>query len=692
MKTALACFTPPATTVNQCGGAYDLSFLGNNDLIWQDPNNPFIYAFHPCGVVSYQQCQSNPTTNNSMMCQAETGNTMAHNIATYVAASTSYQPTPNGLMMYIQDGDVCGTAPRSLTTYFQCSNTPQNQPLLVSVSEPQTCQYVAYVNTSGVCRRDRQGGICGSQGYDFSLTGNSPDYSWVSTDLQYTYYFRPCQAVIAPACLNSSSTNGAMMCQAVNGQLGGYDIAVYDYNLVSWAKLSNGWQMYVQDGTSCGNFDRALTVNFYCTSGVAYMANLTEVTTCQYLAIVYTPQACSPIGNGGSTGIVATSTGLSVSYEQPAGCGGPYNLNSLATQDLVYNNDPNYNWYLRPCGTVSNANCSGAAASSALGVMLCQASKTNLGGSTAASSYIASSTSYTPIRNGLLMSLTDGAYCSVVGAYRTTNVRFICNSTATTATIYNLTESPTCTYNVWVYTNLVCPAASTSCQGAGYDLSRLNTGADLQLVNASASYNWYFSPCSTVSSAVCQLNEATQASMMCQVAQGSNSSYDIAIYNPSSITWTAINGGVQWLVQDGATCNNYDFERQLTINFMCGGTGGGPGSLVSVVEQTTCNYLATVQLNGPCSNWQTGGGGSSLSGGAIAGIVIGSLVGVVILLGVLLVLCCGIGGRSLSMKKSSYNSEDDGGARSSGKFNDMEASQSNVEMETHSNEGEPSSP
>lgn len=279
-----------------------------------------------------------------MLCQAETGNSETHNIATYVAASTSYQPTVRGLSMYIADGDMCGSTPRSLTAYFQCSNTPQNQPLLVSVSEPQQCQYVAYVNTSGVCRRDRQGGICGSDGFDFSLTNDSPDYAWVSNDYRYTYYFRPCQAVFSGVCLNSTSTAGSMMCQSVNGQLGGYDIAVYDYDLVSWARLTNGWQMYVQDGTSCGTFDRSLTVNFICAQGQPYMHNLTETSTCQYLAIVYTTQACAPVANGGSTGTIATSTGPSVGYEQPTGCGGPYNLNSLASTDLLYTNDPNYNW------------------------------------------------------------------------------------------------------------------------------------------------------------------------------------------------------------------------------------------------------------------------------------------------------------------------------------------------------------
>ena len=208
--------------------------------------------------------------------------------------------------------------------------------------------------------------------------------------------------------------------------------------------------------------------------------------------------------------------------------------------------------------------------------------------------------------------------------------------------------------------------------------------------------------------------------MVCQASTGSTATYNAAVFLPDVTTWTALpaGNGVQMVVQDGSTCDGFDFERKFTANFICGASNY---SMV-VVEQTMCNYVATVVLPTACSqiastssspffpssstghvrhvrlvqlwDWfhvwlslpsssSSSSSSSSLSGGAIAGIVIGSVVGIAIILGVVLAICCGVGGGAFGRSKmcSEYGRDE---PRATGSYSqDMEASQSNVEMETH---------
>ena len=707
--TVLACNQQTiSTNTTACGGPYDLAFATQRDLIYQTgtSSGAAYYVFRPCGIVDNAVCQSQPTTNQSMMCQAYQGSTSTYDLAIYNPALTTYTPTLTGIQMYIQDGDQCAAigAPRSLTVNFNCAQGgPVNSINFVSFTEASTCQYVANVTTPAVCRATRQGGICGvnaggGQYYDFSLASGS-EYS-ISTSSGYTYYFQPCGQVQNAQCNANPVTANSMLCQAVNGAFTTYDIAYYDYNLVSWYKLTNGWQMFVQDGSSCGGngYQRALTVNFICASAPSFL-NFTELTTCNYVAYITTPQACSPITQAGSTGLsLAGLTGASATgapaYETITKCGGIYNLLPLSTTDLVWS-DPNYSWYFRPCGAVSsNSNCTAAAASTSGGWMLCQNSL-NGPGDYEGSTYNQYTAYWTTTRNGVLMTQSDGAGCGTAGA-RVTRAFFTCNTAATTAYITNITESPTCTYNIIVQTNLVCPVTTTTCGGAGYDLSAVTALAgDIAWVPSTAvsSYAWYFHPCGVVSNSQCQSNVLTQSAMMCQASQTSNTTYNVAVWAPQAATWTALpQGGVQMVIQDGSTCDNYDFERVLTVNFQCG--QGGQAYYMNVTEVSLCNYLALVNLPQACSVYQTSSSSSSsLSGGAIAGIVIGSIVGAIILLGLLLVVCCGAGG-GLRTKKSNTEYGSEGQQKAgNGRYGGMDedVSQSNVEMETHDTTA-PSSP
>ena len=679
VRTILACNQSQIlTTTSPCGGPYDLTFATQRDLIYQQPGTTAYYVFRPCGIVDNAVCQAQGNTNQSMMCQAYQGQTGTNDIAIYNPSLVQYTPNLNGISMYIADGDSCGGTPRSLTVNFVCQQGPGNNIAFVGWAEGPTCVYTATVTTSAVCRANRPNGICGpttgggqnAVSYDFSL-GSNQEYSWVSADGTYTYYFQPCGQVRNQQCNDNNGTSSSMMCQAVNGAQDTYDIAYYDANLVAWYQISNGWQMFVQDGTSCGGlgYERALTVNFLCASTPAFL-NLTESssTPCWYTAWVQTPQACSPISNGATGGVLIppSSTGNGLEYEAITKCGGIYNLLPLSTTDLVWQSPGEYKWVFRPCGAISSdSNCTNAAAATSGGWMVCQDSEYGYG-AYEGSSWNQHTVSWTPTRNGVLMIQADGSQCGSYGA-RVTRAYFLCNPAYTTAQLVNVTEGPTCTYTLLVYTNLVCPSPATTCGGAGYDLSALTTRGDLQY-NGTNGYNYYFNPCGTVQNSQCQANLLTQEAMMCQASQSDASSYDIAVYVPQAITWTAISGGVQMRVQDGSTCDNHQFERVLTVNFIC---GTNYGYRMNVTEVKTCYYVAYVQTGLACNqvNNNGGGGSSGLSGGAIAGIVIGSVVGALIILALLLVVCCGAMGGGLRKKNTTdepkgsgrYGGHGDGG-------------------------------
>ena len=357
--------------------------------------------------------------------------------------------------------------------------------------------------------------------------------------------------------------------------------------------------------------------------------------------------------------------------------------------------------------------------------MVCQDSKLGFG-DYEGSSYNQNTVSWTTLRNGVLMQQADGAQCGTLGP-RVTRAFFYCNASATTAVMYNVTEGPTCTYNMYVWTSLACPSAATTCGGAGYDITSLTARADLSYTNTAAGYTFYFSPCGVVQSSQCQSNVLSQSAMACQASITSNSTYNLAVYAPQVTTWTPLSNGVQMMVQDGSTCDNYNFERVFVANFLCG--IGGQYQLLNVTEQTLCYYVAFINTGMSCASIAGnaasssatvrvisstaaagatstnrlpstaavtvtsvpatpgggGGGSSGLSGGAIAGIVIGSVVGVVVLLGLLLLVCCRGGfGRGKS-------SGDDMpmGTAGTGKYGEFDGSDSShIEMESTHGEAE----
>jgi len=72
--------------------------------------------------------------------------------------------------------------------------------------------------------------------------------------------------------------------------------------------------------------------------------------------------------------------------------------------------------------------------------------------------------------------------------------------------------------------------------------------------------------------------------------------------------------------------------------------------------QTSTQYSNIASSSPSCTNCGNTGGGSSLSAGAIAGIVIGGTIGLCCLIAIVAIFCCGFG--SFRTKKTSTNTEE----------------------------------
>jgi len=686
VETSIVC--PPSTVYQEpvkCGGEYDLALLSVVDISIN--TGGWTYVFRPCGSVTNLACQNDAgTASGSMVCQLSADQTYSYSIASYDETVTAWNPIQGGVSMTVTDGAFCAAinANRSFTANFRCAPGLQGaKSVMTSFQELSTCNYVAEVQTSLVCAASTNG-YCGPPGtnFDFSVIGG--DLTYVTPGGAYAYYFQPCGSVSNQQCQLNSATNGSMMCQAVLGNAAAYDIGFFDANLARWFPISNGWQMQIQDGQSCSNlrFPRLLNVNFICDPNAKFpiFNNLTEGSICDYTAYVTTKQACAPVAAGASTGAmvpVNTDPYGQWSFENPTHCGGPYDLTSLATYDMTYETGP-YRFALRVCGSVKETNCTRNQATATS--MFCQAVLNDASATTyPLAQYNPFIVQYRPIqyggRPGLIMTLQDGGYCGQF--QRITNVYFMCDPAATTAVMTNVTENPQCTYNAVVRTSLVCFNPPATCGGAGYDLSFLTQSAG-DLTTTSGGYNWYLKPCGVVSNPQCNANNTDTAgiAMVCQaVPPPSTTTYLISMYEPDDAVWAPLpnNGGVSMTIQTGTTCGSNDFERLLVINFRCGISNTGRANLTSIAEQSTCYYVANVDTGRSCNDIKmTSSSSSKLSDGAIAGAVVGSVVGAAILIAVLVVICCGCCARSGKASSTKYN--DEGQAKASGRYGEMEPS------------------
>ena len=450
---------------------------------------------------------------------------------------------------------------------------------------------------------------CMGAGFDMSAVGNQ-DYT-LSNYNGYNWVVHPCGYIDVGTC-----APGANMCQSNN-------VVSYwepSLNPILWQRITGGVQMSITDGAQCGSatFGRTSIIRFLCseTAQVPYLSEINEVVTCTYVAIIQTAAACQ-VANPNLI------TAVGEPFASPMCGGGLYDLSSLNLNDLFYSGG-GYSWFIRPCQTVGNANCSSVQPTS-----FCQVSPNNNPPQPySVANYVGSAsvpTVYTLTQQngnyGMTMQIQDGTICANQFP-RVGILTFVCDTTATTPVVSSIVESPIifCHYTATIRTSVVCgsPASTTggltggntqlaptltngspsyasgtgpTCYGAGFDVSASNIDMFYQQYGG---YTYYVHPCGNFQNKM----PCAAGVSMCQAANdGSGSAYVASRWNASAPSWLQMPNGVQMTIATGDGCGSTAQARYAVYNFVCDTSATTP-QLSYVYEIEECHYeayIATVQ-------------------------------------------------------------------------------------------------
>ena len=445
---------------------------------------------------------------------------------------------------------------------------------------------------------------CGGAGYDLSAVG--------ATDLTYvvnpamTITYNPCRPVSTGMC--SLIVGDTISLCILNTTDSTYSVGAYyapGIEPIVTTAISGGIQQYSGNGDACGSSVQTLTAQFVCNpqATAAFISAVTLPTPCSTLIVVQTAATCvSPLAVS-TPGYSFTSTTCG---------GGLYDLSSLDSSDFSFLDSSGTQYYWRPCSSVTNVQCASALPSSWCQLGDIAYSLANVGNQ--------ATTVYTRLSNGLLIQTQDGTSCGY-GFPRAGNVQLVCNTTATSPWLYNYGEANGgygeettngegyCHYTAVIHTSAVCnllpqPSSSTSSPAPSTPSSSSSSSSA-----ASSATRPISSSSSSAASTASAVVTSSPTSAPAPVAPSSSSS-SASPFSPASSS-SSSSAGIAAI-------------------------GGG------------------------------GGGSSGLSGGAIAGIVIGSVAGVVLLCLLLFFLVSFSGKRSTdgmgSVKQTRINAESENSA------------------------------
>ena len=314
-------------------------------------------------------------------------------------------------------------------------------------------------------------------------------------------------------------------------------------------------------------------------------------------------------------------------------------MSALAGQQFSYF-DGNFYYAVSPCGIVNNATA--CPNPNYADTMFCQTQRG--GNGTSLAQYTAANTTWYASQDGKAVTqmIQDGTPCG--NFYREASLIYMCDATATTPVLVNVTEVHTCYYTAYFRTAAACTsnsAASTGINagvgstwydsrcGAGvYDLSPLSNSDLFWTPNATRLDTvWFLRVCGSVSHPNCSSTAgqapsgsgipATQTAMLCQSDQTNPTGNDnaAAFYVANQQLWTITNTGLSLAIQDGRSCGT-NFPRETTVNFVCNASAT-TAVMTGVQEVHTCYYTATVQTNLVCSRSAAPASSSSSTGGSV---------------------------------------------------------------------------
>lgn len=231
-----------------------------------------------------------------------------------------------------------------------------------------------------------------------------------------------------------------------------YQIAIYDpaRSPVTYTLVNGGLLQLYTDGAYNNGNPRSVNISYQCNT-----AATTPVITSYGNQQVYYPPNNNYVTLYGMSIQTAAVCGTPFTYTRTCGTA-TYNLNSLVDQTLTYTDaSTGYQYWVAPCGQVDDEAALGCTG------QVCQSGGYSL------STYAPSLTQWIPADNGVVAFTQDGVLCGGLG-FRTTQVRYICDSTATTPKIISAGEEPQCRYTIEIATSAVCSIVPSHSVGSSY--------------------------------------------------------------------------------------------------------------------------------------------------------------------------------------------------------------------------------
>lgn len=571
-------FSTTSVSAVTCGTSqYDLSSIYNQTITAYVDGYP--WAVSPCGQVTYTlglQC-------TGQVCQGDI-------LASTYDSTTVWTPTDNGVIAFSQNGAVCSTN-RAVSLWYVC-NVTATTPFISDATEDPECYYMIYIQTSAACGVTVSSSVgttfisdhCGGKAYYLDNIGNEISFPVLDTSAnQMTQVFiSPCNSVQNQTC---SALGRTSVCQAyyplTSGDSNAYNIADYDpaQAPATYTILTNGIQQTYIDGAYANNYPRKISISYLCSSSAttAY-ADPTSwtVTTLASGQLLYSVN-------------VYTNVVCSTPFTTTPQCGtSTYNLAALWDTSYSFNTN-GYTYWVAPCGNVqasTTAGCTG---------QVCQSD-------TLASYYTPSSVTWTPASNGVVQSSSNGDLCysnNVNYGYRSSNIRFVCNSTATTAFISSALELPMCHYTIEIQTSIVCGISvstatgssyySDNCGGNLYNLNAMSPGVDITYTTGSNSL--VFNPCGVSWTSSC--GNGTNA--VCLNGQA------IAEWSPfaSPILYTVNSNGITQTFVSSSFCGI--IPQQVIITYTCDSTATTPIVSSFSGPNSNCQYNIAVSTSKVCT-------------------------------------------------------------------------------------------